>query len=40
VDAIDEQVAAFYRRYGFRACPDPRRLVRKTSEVAVALREH
>lgn len=39
VDAIDDQAAAFYRRYGFRACPDPRRLVRKTSEVAAALRD-
>lgn len=38
VDAVDEQAAAFYRRYGFRPCPDPRRLVRKVSEVATALR--
>jgi len=38
VDAIDEQAAAFYRRYGFRPCPDPRRLVRKTSDIAAALR--
>ena len=37
VDAIDDQAAAFYQRYGFRACPAPRRLVRKTSEVAAAL---
>ena len=40
VDAIDDQAAAFYRRYGFRACPAPRRLVRKTSEVAAALRDY
>jgi GNAT superfamily N-acetyltransferase len=39
VDAIDDQAAAFYQRYGFRACPAPRRLVRKTSEVAAALRD-
>ncbi|MGH9057813.1 MAG: GNAT family N-acetyltransferase [Acidimicrobiales bacterium] len=39
VDAIDEQAAAFYRRYGFRDCPDPRRLVRKTSEMGAALRD-
>lgn len=38
VDAIDDRAAAFYERYGFRACPAPRRLVRKTSEVAAALR--
>lgn len=38
VDAIDEAAAAFYRRYGFRPCPDPRRLVRKTSDIAAALR--
>jgi GNAT superfamily N-acetyltransferase len=38
VDAIDDSAAQFYRRYGFRPCPDSRRLVRKTSEVAAALR--
>ena len=38
VDAIDEPAAVFYRRYGFRSCPDPRRLVRKTSDIAAALR--
>lgn len=38
VDAIDEQAVAFYRHYGFRPCPDPRRLVRKTSDIAAALR--
>lgn len=38
VDAIDEPAAAFYRRYGFRPCPDPRRLVRKTSDIAADLR--
>jgi GNAT superfamily N-acetyltransferase len=38
VDAIDDTAARFYRRYGFRSCPDPYRLVRKTSEVAGALR--
>lgn len=37
VDAIDEPAAAFYRRFGFRPCPDPHRLVRKTSEIATAL---
>lgn len=37
VDAIDDEAARFYRRFGFRACPDPHRLVRKTSEVATAL---
>lgn len=37
VDAIDESAAAFYRRYGFRPCPDLRRLVRKTSDIAAAL---
>ncbi|MHB1613540.1 MAG: GNAT family N-acetyltransferase [Actinomycetes bacterium] len=40
VDAIDDQAVAFYRCYGFRPCPDPRRLVRKTSEVAATLRKH
>lgn len=40
VDAIDENAAAFYRAYGFRPCPDPLRLVRKTSEIATALRQH
>jgi GNAT superfamily N-acetyltransferase len=39
VDAIDDHAAAFYQRYGFRACPAPGRLVRKTSEVAAALRD-
>jgi GNAT superfamily N-acetyltransferase len=38
VDAIDDAAAGFYRRFGFRPCPAPNRLVRKTSEVAVALR--
>lgn len=37
VDAIDQHAAGFYLHYGFRRCPDPRRLVRKTSEVAAAL---
>lgn len=37
VDAIDEHAASFYAHYGFRPCPDPRRLVRKTSEIAAAL---
>lgn len=37
VDAIDEAAACFYRRFGLRSCPDPRRLVRVTSEVASAL---
>ncbi|MGH2858033.1 MAG: GNAT family N-acetyltransferase [Solirubrobacteraceae bacterium] len=37
VDAINEQAAAFYLHYGFRPCPDPGRLVRKTSEIAAAL---
>lgn len=37
VDAIDDSAARFYRRYGFRPCPDPHRLVRKTNEVAAAL---
>lgn len=37
VDAIDDRAASFYRRYSFRACPDPRRQVRKTSEIAAAL---
>ena len=39
VDAIDDHAAAVYQRYGFRSCPAPRRLVRKTSEVAAALRD-
>ncbi len=39
VDAIDDQAAAFYERYGFRARPGPRHLVRKASEVAAALRD-
>lgn len=39
VDAIDDQAGAFYRRYGFRDCPGPRRLVRKASEVGAALRD-
>jgi GNAT superfamily N-acetyltransferase len=38
VDAIDDAAAAFYARYGFRPCPDPLRLVRKTSEIRAALR--
>lgn len=38
VDAIDEPAAAFYRRYGFKPCPEPRRLVRKTSDIAADLR--
>jgi len=38
VDAVSDQAAAFYQRYGFRPCPDPRRLVRKTSDVAAAVR--
>ncbi|MGH8980751.1 MAG: GNAT family N-acetyltransferase [Acidimicrobiales bacterium] len=38
VDAIDESAAAFYRRFGFRPCPDPRRFVRKTSDIAAGLR--
>lgn len=37
VDAIDDAAIQFYRRYGFRSCPNPRRLVRKTSEVNTAL---
>lgn len=37
VDAVDDDAARFYRRFGFRPCPDPHRLVRKTSEVAAAL---
>lgn len=37
VDAIDEPAVTFYRRHGFRPCPDPRRLVRRTSDVAAAL---
>lgn len=40
VSAIDDQAAAFYQHYGFRSSPDPRRLVRKTSEVAANLRKH
>jgi GNAT superfamily N-acetyltransferase len=39
VDAIDDAAAGFYHRFGFRPCPDPHRLVRKTSEVAKALQE-
>jgi hypothetical protein len=31
------KAARFYRRFGFRPCPDPYRLVRRTSEVATAL---
>lgn len=38
VDAVDAQAAAFYLRYGFRRCPHPQRLVRKTSDIAAALR--
>lgn len=38
VDAIDDAAMLFYRRYGFRSCPNPRRLVRKTSEVNTALK--
>jgi len=39
VDATDDTAVGFYRRFGFRACPDSRRLVRKTSEVAAALHD-
>ncbi len=38
VDALDDVALRFYLRFGFRPCPGSRRLVRKTSEVAVALR--
>lgn len=38
VDAIDDAAVGFYRRFGFQLCPGSRRLVRKTSEVAAALR--
>ena len=37
VDAIDDAAVQFYRHYGFRSCPNPRRLVRKISEVTAAL---
>lgn len=39
VDAIDDAATYFYRRYGFRSCPNPRRLVRKMSEVSTALND-
>ncbi len=39
VDAIDDAALRFYLRFGFRPCPGSRRLVRKTSEVAVALED-
>ncbi|HET7385410.1 MAG TPA: GNAT family N-acetyltransferase [Nocardioidaceae bacterium] len=38
VDAIDGSAAEFYLRFGFRPCPAPHRLVRKTSEIIAALR--
>ena len=39
VDAIDDAALRFYLRFGSRPCPGSRRLVRKTSEVAVALED-
>lgn len=38
VDAANDQAVAFYRHYGFRACPDPRRLVLKTSTITAPMR--
>jgi len=39
VDAIDDAAVNFYAHFGFRSCPDDaHRLVRRTSEVAAALR--
>ncbi len=38
VDAIDNNAATFYERYGFVRCPDvPLRLVRKASDIARSL---
>ena len=37
VDAIDEDAAAFYARFGFRAPTGQLRLVQKVSDVAAAL---
>lgn len=37
VDAIDEEAAAFYRRYDFRPAPEhPRRLYRRTKDIRLA----
>lgn len=33
VDAIDEEAAAFYEKYGFRRVPGDRRLVRKVGDI-------
>jgi len=41
VDAIDDQAAAFYRRYGFIDVPEnPRRLFRKISDIRRTLEGH
>ena len=41
VDAIDDQAAAFYRRWGFIDVPEnPHRLFRKISDVRRSLESH
>ncbi len=37
VDAIDDNDAPFYSHYGYQPIPDTRRLVRKLSDLALAL---
>jgi hypothetical protein len=37
VDAIDEEAATFYERYGFKRIPGDSRLFRKMSDIVAAL---